>query len=635
MTQRFRMDTRGTVPAFPGGRLSRRSVLKGGAALSLTLALPGCGRRSPSTETTLAGHRGDGVVVDPAYDWDVILRWGDPLFDGVPALDARAVLSGGLLDADPADAARQFGYNCDAVQFFSLAGEVDRGIVCVNHEYTNEELFLPGLDRLNSSIPARLGALVHAYPHVVPLTQAMHGVSVTVIEHDATGRWRHVAGSKYARRITSSTPCELTGPARGHPLVRTNADPDGVSVLGTVANCAGGRTPWGTYLTAEENIDYYFGNATALQDADGRLREAYRRLGPWRTSRHAWDLVDRRFDVAVEPAECMRFGWIVEIDPYDPSSPPRKRTALGRFMHEAATSAMTRDGRLAVYLGDDYRFEYVYKFVSAGSVHPTDRGANRDLLDEGTLYVARFDDDGTGRWLPLVHGRGPLVAANGFEDQGEVVIKARAAADLLGATPMDRPEDIAADAVTGRVFVALTKNPDRSAAPARDVVAGREVELGTDAANPRGPNPYGHIVEIVERDADTASEVFDWRIFASGGEATTGDAFGSPDNMALDDAGNLWIVTDGDQPGGGNDGCFVIPTLGPEAGRARQVLAAPVGAEVCGCEFTPDGRTLLLTIQHPGEGGTLVQQLSNWPDGRGHAPRPSLIALRRKDGRPL
>jgi len=611
--------------------LSRRAVLKGGAALALGLALPGCGR-VPAAGSSLAGHRGDGVVVAPGYAWDVVLRWGDSLFDEADALDGQAVARGELLEADPELAARQFGYNGDDVEFFALDRPPARGIVCVNNEYTNEELFLPGLARLGNSDPRRLAEIVRQHPQVVRLTQAMHGISITEIERDAEGRWRHVPGARCARRITAYTPCDVTGPARGHPLMRTREDPQGVRVLGTVANCAGGRTPWGTYLSAEENVDYYFGNAAALERADERLREAYRRLGPWRVSRHAWDLVDRRFDAGVEPAECLRFGWIVEVDPYDPTATPRKRTALGRFMHEAATSAMTKDGRLAVYLGDDAKFEYVYKFVTAGRVDPGDRSANRDLLDEGTLYVGRFDEDGTGRWLPLRHGEGPLVAANGFADQGEVVIKARAAADLLGATPMDRPEDIAPDSASGRVYVALTRNPDRRAAAGRGVVAGREVELGPNAANPRGPNPYGHVIEMVEDAADAGAESFTWRIFVSGGATAAGDAFGSPDNMALDASGNLWIVTDGDQPGGGNNGCLVIPTAGPEAGRARQVLSAPVGSEICGCEFTPDGRTLLLTIQHPGEGGTLARPLSNWPDGPGHAPRPSLIALRREDG---
>jgi len=614
--------------------LSRRGLLKGGAALSLALALPAClGREAGAA--VLSAHRGDGIVVADGYAWDLVLRWGDPLFDPADALDAGAVQKGALLRDDPQRAARQFGYNCDAVHFFPIEGSAARGIVCVNNEFTNEELFLPGLEDLETPASERVARLVRQHPQVVRLTQAMHGVSMAVIERDAAGRWRHVPGSKYARRITASTPCEITGPARGHPLMRTNADPDGARVLGTVANCAGGRTPWGTFLSAEENVDYYFGNAEALERAGPALREAYRRLGPWRTSRHAWDLVDRRFDAGSEPGECLRFGWVIEIDPYEPSSPPRKRTALGRFMHEAATPALTKDGRLAVYLGDDAKFEYLYKFVTAGRVDPADRASNRDLLDAGTLYVARFDQDGTGNWLPLRHGVEPLTSGNGFADQGDVVVKARAAADLLGATPMDRPEDIAADATSGTVYVALTKNEERRPQQVRGVFRGREVELGPNAANPRGPNPYGHIVELVENGADTAAEYFTWKILAFGGGRADGAAFGSPDNVALDDTGNLWLVTDGTQPGGGNNGCFVIATVGPDAGRAWQVLAAPAGSEVCGCEFTPDGRALLLTIQHPGEGGTLSRPLSAWPDGPGHAPRPSLIALRRKDGRPL
>jgi len=613
--------------------VSRRQVLKGGTAIALTFALPGC-RRS-GVALPLGTYSGDGVRVAPGYTYDVVLRWGDPLFADTPALDARAVAETGLLGIPPATVARQFGYNCDGVHFFPLEGSDRRGIVCVNNEYTNEELFLPGLDDRESPLSRQIAELVRRHPGVVPLVQAMHGVSITVIERGDDGRWRHVTGSVFARRITADTPCEITGPARGHPLLRTDADPDGARVLGTVANCAGGRTPWGTFLTAEENIDYYFGNAESLRDADPRLREAYRRLGPWKVSRHAWDLVDARFDAASVPAECLRFGWIVEIDPYDPSSTPRKRTALGRFMHEAATCAGTKDGRLAVYLGDDAKFEYVYKFVTRGRVHATDRAANADLLDDGVLYVARFDDDGGGRWLPLVHGEGPLTASNGFRDQGEVVIRARAAADLVGATPMDRPEDIAVGAQVGRVYVALTNNEDRRATAERRESGGREVDVGPNAANPRGPNPYGHIVELQERDGDTAAETFNWKILATGGEAEEGDSFGSPDNLALDDAGNLWMVTDGTQPGGGGDGCFVIPTSGPDAGRARQVLTAPASAEICGCEFTPDGRTMLLAIQHPGEGGTLSKPLSDWPDGPGHVPRPSLIALRREDGGPL
>ena len=623
------MDDPGPGPV--AGSLTRRALIKGGAALGLALTLPGCARAEPR----LAGHRGDGVVTATGYAHDVILRWGDPLFPDTPPLDAAAALEGSLLEVPSGLAARWFGYNCDAVHFFPLEDSMERGIVCVNHEYTNEELFLPDLPKIYALPAAAVAAYIERHPNVVALTQAMHGVGIAVIERGPAGRWRHALGTRYARRVTATTPCAISGPARGHPLLRTPGDPAGVVVLGTIANCAGGQTPWGTFLTAEENIQDYFGGGEALGDAAPAIREAHRRLPTRKASVHGWEHVDPRFDLARSPTEMLRFGWIVEIDPYDPQAVPRKRTALGRFQHECAATALTKDGRLAVYSGDDSRFEYVYKFVTRDKVHPTDRASNRDLLDHGTLHVARFDADGTGEWLPLVQGRGPLTGANGFSSQGDVVIKVRIAADLLGATPMDRPEDIAPDAETGRAFVSLTNNKDRRGTSTMGSYSGREVDLGPNAANPRGPNPYGHVLEIQEDGADTGATRFSWRIFLSGGAGSAGDALGSPDNLDLGRNGDLWIVTDGDQPAGGNDGCYVVPTVGPDAGRARQVMSAPVGAEVCGCAFVPDGRTLLLTIQHPGEEGTLARPLSSWPDGPGHVPRPSLIALRRKDGAPM
>lgn len=613
------------------GGLTRRALIKGGAALGLALAFPG-GLRA---ESRLSGHRGDGVLTAAGYDHDVILRWGDPLFPGTPALDPVAAAKGSLLQALPGLAARWFGYNCDAVHFFPLDGSNDRGIACVNHEFTNEELFLPDLPPVDLRQAGELQAYVGRHPNVVPLTQAMHGVGIAVIARDRRGRWRHAMDPRYARRITASTPCEIAGPARGHALMRTPADPAGVMVLGTIANCAGGRTPWGTFLAAEENIQDYFGGGETLRDADPSIREAHRRLPTRNASAYGWEHVDPRFDLSRSPTEMLRFGWIVEINPYDPRSVPRKRTALGRFQHECAATAMTKDGRLAVYSGDDSRFEYVYKFVTRDKVHPTDPAANLELLDHGTLYVARFDDYGTGQWLPLVFGTGPLTEAHGFASQGDVVVKARAAADLLGATPMDRPEDIAPDAETGRVFVALTNNDERRATSTPGLWSGRELDLGPNAANPRGPNPYGHVIELLEDGADTGATRFSWRIFLAGGPDASGDSLGSPDNLDLGRNGDLWIVTDGDQPGGGNDGCFVVPVAGPNTGRARQVMSAPVGAEVCGCAFVPDGSALLLTIQHPGEGGTLTKPLSHWPGRPGEVPRPSLIALRREDGKAL
>ena len=619
--------TRDTLLAW---RASRRSLLKGGVALGVALAFPGCSRAA--TGTALASHRGDSVATADGYTHDVVLRWGDPLFTGVPSLEAVLAGPGGLLGAKPDLAARWFGYNCDAVHFFPLDGSPTRGIVCVNHEYTNEELFLPDTSARYRSTPQEIAAYLRRHPGVAMLTQSMHGVTVTTIERRPGGAWRHVPGTPVARRITVSTPCVLVGPARGHPLLRTAADPAGHTVLGTLANCAGGQTPWGSFLAAEENVQDYFSNAGALASAEPGIRQAHRRWPGREASTHGWEHVDPRFDLARNPTEMLRFGWIVEVDPYDPLATPFKRTALGRFQHECAATALARDGRLAIYSGDDARFEYVYKFVTEERVHPADRTANRDLLDRGTLYVARFDADGSGRWLALRHGEGPLIAANGFEGQGDVLIRTREAADLLGATPMDRPEDIAPDSGTGRVFIALTNNHGRQPAPARATHNGREVDVGPNAANPRGPNFYGHVIELNEEGGDTAATRFAWRIFLSGGDDAPGDSFGSPDNLALGADGNLWIVTDGAQPGGGNNGCFVVPARGPEAGRARQVMSGPPGSEIAGCAFTADGSALLLSIMHPGSGGSLAAPQSSWPDGPGHLPRPSVIALRRQDG---
>jgi len=616
--------------ALTAWRAGRRSVLKGGVALGVALAFAGAGRAAAGG--SWAGRRDDNLATAGGFTHDVVLRWGDPLFPGTPPLDAVAASRGGLLDVRPGLAARWFGYNCDAVHFFPLDGTSARGIVCVNHEYTNEELFLPGMSPKYRSTPAEIERYVRRHPGVVALTQAMHGLSVTTIERQPDGAWRHLPGTRVARRITVSTPCDITGPARGHPLLRTPDDAAGRTVLGTLANCAGGQTPWGTFLSAEENVQDYFSNAAALAAADAAVRAAHRRWPARESSTHGWEQLDLRFDLGRHPTEMLRFGWIVEVDPYDPGSVPRKRTALGRFQHECASPAMTKDGRLAVYSGDDSRFEYVYKFVTDGRVHPSDRAANRELLDHGTLFVARFDAGGAGQWLPLRHGEGPLVAANGFEGQGDVVIRVREAADLLGATPMDRPEDIAPDAATGRVFISLTNNDARRPGPARGVFNGRELDLGPNAANPRGPNEFGHIVELREEDGDTAATRFSWRIFLEGGAAAPGDAFGSPDNLALGADGRLWLVTDGKQPGGGNNGCFVVPTSGPDAGRARQVMSGPDGTEIAGCAFTTDGTALLLSIMHPGSGGNLEAPLSSWPDGPGHVARPSLVVLRRDDG---
>jgi hypothetical protein len=655
-------------------RLSRRELLvvglAGGVAAtwrpaSVASAQPVSGPSAP-TFRAIAGSRADAVRVPEGYTSQVVARWGDALDPGGRSIDTTGLDRGSLLlEGSAVLQERCFGYNCDAIAFFPLARDGRRGVLCVNNEYTNDELLFPGRIGLGREGAGRLADWSRRNPEAARFEIAAHGVSILEIGLDA-GEWRGVASPR-SRRITGASPIDIWGPARGHALLRTQADPSGTRVLGTLANCAGGRTPWGTYLTAEENIDDYFGGFRSYRDSDGadqRIVRALARLPLLEHSYHGWEHTVGRFDVRREPAEALRFGWIVEIDPQDPGATPRKRTALGRFSHEGASCAVAKDGRVAVYSGDDDKFEYLYKFVTRDRFDPRRREANRDLLDHGTLHVARFDADGTGEWLPLVHGRGPITTEAGFADQGEVVIRARAAADLLGATPMDRPEDVEAGAGRGRVYVAFTKNDDRTLESKRALADGRDVEYRVDAANPRPANGFGHVLEIAEDGEDVSSPTFRWNVFLLAGDPqsadsrylldtsdlvpgrlTSGDTYfagqprkaelapiGCPDNLGLDGAGNLWIVTDGAQPRGDNNGAFVVPIEGTDRGLLRQFMSGPRGAEICGCEFTPDGETLFLSIQHPGEGGTLERPLSDWPDGDGRPPRPSVVAIRKRGG---
>ena len=319
---------------------------------------------------------------------------------------------------------------------------------------------------------------------------------------------------------------EITGPARGHPLMRTNADPDGTRVLGTFANCAAGKTPWGTYLTSEENFDDYFAGGRTLRETskDSRAASMPTAAFPLRqNSFYGWDFQDPRFDLAHEPHEPFRFGWMVEIDPHDPDSVPRKRTALGRFQHEGANTIVGKTGHVAAYMGDDDKFEYIYKFVTRDRFDAKNPAANRDLLDHGTLYVARFDADGRGEWLPLVHDeKGPLNSRAGFASQGDVVIKVRAAADILGATPMDRPEDVEPSPVSGRIYIPCTKTEDRGIIDGEDHWSGREVDIDADAANPRPDNRSGHIIEIHEAGDDATATRFEWNVFLLAGNPADG-----------------------------------------------------------------------------------------------------------------
>jgi len=633
-------DPRQTLAELVERRLSRRAALRGlgGAAAAATLAdqlvagaepalaqvAPVQGGPSTLAFRELAQGMAQRDAVAEGYEIQMVIRWGDPVLPEAPAFDPARLTAEGQ--------ARQFGYNNDYLDYFPLprgSRSSERGLLCVNHEYTNTNLMFAGIGegRAARGRTTREQAAVEI---------EAHGMSVVEVRKEA-GTWRAVAGGPLNRRITMNTPMRLSGPAAGHPRLRTNADPTGTRVLGTLNNCAGGNTPWGTVITAEENFNGYFGGAAA---ETGPEAATYRRYGVAREATYAWGRHFERFNLDREPNEPNRFGWIVEFDPYDPNSVPVKRTALGRFKHEGATHAVGADGRVAFYSGDDERFEYLYKFVTARPWNPNDAAANRDLLDEGTLFVARFEEAGRMRWLPLVFGEGPLTAANGFNSQADVLIETRRAADLLGATPMDRPEDVETNPMNGRVYVMLTNNSRRTAQQVNPV-------------NPRAANMHGHILEVIPPGAgsdrvDHAAVEARWEIFIMAGKpgvdagaryhrATSNDGwFSCPDNIAFDSKGRAWISTDGAPENAGiADGIWAADTAGYGRALPRLFYRAPTGAEVCGPRFTPDDRTLFLAIQHPGEdpGSTFERPSTRWPDFvEGAPPRPSVIAIVKRDG---
>ncbi|MFO1154014.1 MAG: PhoX family phosphatase [Rhodospirillales bacterium] len=618
-------------------RLTRRQALTGLAAATLTatagapslaavLATPPTAAASTPPSTLGFAELPHGLsethAVATGYEATTLIRWGDPLEAGAPAFDP--------LKQSAAAQAKQWGFNNDFVAYMPLpmgSASPDRGLLCVNFEHTLAHLMFPGLQANDPAGVTR---------EQCEIEMAAHGHGIVEIRRDGDGRWHVVGDSPYNRRITAlASQCQLAGPAAGDARLRTSADPTGTRVIGTLNNCAGGKTPWGTVLIAEENFNYYFGGDPAKTQTEAHLR----RYGITGRPVFGWSRFFDRFDIEKEPNESNRFGWIVEVDPYDPNSTPIKRTALGRFKHEAATTVVDADGRVIVYSGDDERFQFVYKFVTSGKLGRGRRASNRDLLDSGTLYVAKFDEDGKLSWLPLSFGAGPLTEANGFHSQADVLIGARRAAELLGATPMDRPEDMEANPKTGLVYVVLTNNSRRSAA-------------ATDAANPRGPNPHGHILElsppVVEGARQHASTAFTWDIFLLAGNpgrpedgaryhpAVSADGWlSSPDNLAFDGQGRIWIATDGAQNFGIADGLWASDSQGLGRALPRHFYRTPIGAELCGPEFNSDDTAYFAAVQHPGatDGSTFEAPSTRWPDFQSEMPpRPTIQVITKKSG---
>jgi secreted PhoX family phosphatase len=602
----------------------------------------------------------DGITVPSGYTAKTFIAWGDAI--GKTGPDANTHWDA----STPMTTARQlttWGSHNDGMHLFPFpvtgAGGIssDRGLLVSNHEYVDPGLFhntnTYGTDVITKDM--------------VDAQVAGHGVSIIEVRK-INGEMKVQRPSAFARRITGATPCAVSGPAAGHALLKTAADPSGMNVLGTLNNCAHGYTPWGTYLTCEENFNGYFGT-TAAKLAAQPLNNLEKRYGLAAAGfGYRWHEGDSRFDFRDNPNEANRHGWIVEIDPWNPNSKPVKRTALGRFKHESVIASVGTDNTVAFYSGDDERNDYMYKFVCAKKLNVKNRAANRDMLDSGTLYVAKFNADGTGQWLPLVHGQNGLTPENGFANQAEVVIKARQAGDRVGATMMDRPEWVAVHPVTREVYLTLTNNNRRGTwngtRPASEPIAHdrrfdhcRSARPAVDAANPRRDNRYGHIIRWNEANGDVAATSFQWDIFVECGDSLNaaanlqgniiGDDLGAPDGLWFDKDGRLWIQTDqvgnatGDWANIGGNAMFCAD---PATRQITRFLTSPRNCEVTGVVTTPDGKTMFVNIQHPGEdwSGSYTSN-STWPDSAFNGPttqsangavkpRSAVVMITKNDG---
>ena len=581
------------------GYMSRRQLLVGGVAGAALMFMGGSKVSAldakPTSGAALAKRAKIGFTsipmqasamptIAPEYEYSVLIPWREKLDGSGKSFDYAG------FTAD--NQALSVGIGHDGMHYF---GDNKKGLLCINHEF--------------GTTPHIMGKAVPTSLDEVKVVQAAHGVSVLMIENTKTG-WK-LAKSAKNRRIHGNTPMKFSGPAAKSDLLVNAA---GNPVLGTLNNCANGYTPWGTYLTCEENFNGYFGTAnTAWKANTEQARYGIVAAG----FGYDWHKFDARFDLANTSYanEINRFGWIVEIDPENPKSVPVKRTALGRIKHEGATFVEGKDGRAVVYMGDDERFDYVYKFISKDSWKKM-IAAGKSPLDEGTLYAAKYLEDGTGEWLEL-SPKNPLLAGWKMD---YILVNTRLAADAVGATKMDRPEWIAASP-KGELYVTLTNNTQR----------GTTGKAGVNNSNPTAVNSSGHIIRWKDTDKHVG-KTFNWEIFvlANNVKDAGGQMFGSPDGIWVDPDGRVFVQTDGAQPGGNNDQLLVAD---PVTREFKRLFTGVKGSEVTGVTTTPDRKTMFVNLQHPGDGSAAV---SNFPEffvgASGPVPRDCTIVIKRING---
>jgi secreted PhoX family phosphatase len=651
-----RPSNRSANPTFydvlDAARASRRGFLFGGlaAVVSSGLVSVGLGPRAALAQSAAASallgfapvplSKEDTVVVPAGYRVQVFAPWGTPLIDGAPAYAPGAVTG--------AAQAMQVGSHHDGMHFFPIEGSSTDGLLVMNHEYV-EPRFMHAETWKGQALDGEsvvLTAEGKRDDDEVLAEIGGHGVSVIRVQRGADGQWAIVAGPMN-RRITGATEMQIAGPVRGHANLVTKFSPDGTRTRGTLNNCAHGVTPWNTYLAAEENWAGMFVNT-------GEQPREHDRYGvPDEASRYQWELAASgaddfvRFNATATGASAAEdyrhepntYGWVVEIDPFDPASTPVKRSHLGRFAHEGVVFHAAEEGKPVVcYSGDDSRFEYIYKFVSAA---PWAAGARGEILDEGTLYVAKFNADGSGEWLALAPGENGLTPENGFADLADILLNTRLAADQAGATKMDRPEWGTVDPSTGEVYFTLTNN-------------NRRTLPDVDPVNPRAENFYGSVVRWKEAAGDFAATTFQWELFVLAGTKANSrtiagetlnddNLFACPDGIWCDKDSRLWIQTDMGDIGPAQSGPLApfgmnqMLAADPRTGEIRRFLTGPWGQEITGVVTTPDGTSMFVNVQHPG-GHASAEEFaagnygSGFPDYNGSVPRSATLVITREDG---